>query len=86
MRATKASGIQWGSRLGVVAQPPLLRSSWRSWSTSPLLIKKARNPQPPLSKRWLPQERRRALHRQPLLQKRQRLPRRKRKHPPRVDW
>jgi hypothetical protein len=40
----------------------------------------------PPSKRWWPQECRRALHRLPLLQRRQRLQRRKRRHPPRVDW
>jgi hypothetical protein len=27
MRATKASGTKWGNLLGVVAQPPLLKSS-----------------------------------------------------------
>jgi hypothetical protein len=37
------------------------------------------------SKRWWPQERRRALHRLPLLQRMQRLRRRERRHPPRVD-
>jgi hypothetical protein len=30
IRATKASGTQWGSRLGVVAQPPLLKGYWRN--------------------------------------------------------
>jgi hypothetical protein len=44
------------------------------------------NPQPPPSKRWSLQEHRRALHRLPLLQRRQRLQRHKRRHPPRVDW
>jgi hypothetical protein len=32
---TKAYGTQWGSQLEVVVQPPLSRSSWRSWSASP---------------------------------------------------
>jgi hypothetical protein len=70
MRATKASGTRWGNPLGVVAQPPLWKSSWRSWSASPLLLKGARSPQPLLLKKWCPQERRRALHRLPLLLKR----------------
>jgi hypothetical protein len=61
-----------GNPLGVVAQPPLLKSSWRRWSASPLLLKGARSAQPLLLKKWWPQERRRALHRLPLLQKRQR--------------
>jgi hypothetical protein len=47
MRATKASGTRWVNPLGVVAQPPLWKSYWRSWSASPLLLKGARNPQPP---------------------------------------
>jgi hypothetical protein len=46
-RATKASGTRWGNPLGVVAQPPLSKSSWRRWSDSPLLLKGARSPQPP---------------------------------------
>jgi hypothetical protein len=84
--ATKASGTQWGSPLGVVAQPPLLKSFWRSWSASPVPIKRARNPQLLLRKEWWPPKRRRALHWLPLLQKKQRLQRRKRKRPPRLDW
>jgi hypothetical protein len=86
IRATKESVTQWGSRLGVVAQPPLLKSYWRNWSASPLLLKGARSPQPLLLKKWWPQERKRALHRLPSLQKRQWPPRRKRKRLPRVDW
>jgi hypothetical protein len=35
MRVTKASGMQWGSRLGVIAQPPLLKSCWRNLSAAP---------------------------------------------------
>jgi hypothetical protein len=35
IRATKASGTQWGNPLRVVAQPPLSKSSWRKWSASP---------------------------------------------------
>jgi hypothetical protein len=46
----------------------------------------AQNPQPPPSKRWWPQERRRTLHRLPLLQRGQRLQRRRRRRPQRVDW
>jgi hypothetical protein len=82
---TKASGTRWGNPLGVVAQPPLLKSFWRSWSASPLLLKGARSPQLLLLKKWWPQERRRVLRRLPLLQKRQRPKRRKRRHPPRLD-
>jgi hypothetical protein len=52
----------------------------------PLLLKGARSPQPLLLKEWWPQERRRALHRLSLLQKRQRPQRRKRRHPSRLDW
>jgi hypothetical protein len=70
IRATKASGTRWGNPLGVIAQPPLLKSSWRSWSASPLLLKGARSPQSLLLKRWWPQEHRRALYRLPPLQKR----------------
>jgi hypothetical protein len=36
----------------------------------PLLLKRARSPQPPPQKKWWPLERRRALHRLPSLQKR----------------
>jgi hypothetical protein len=72
MRATKASGIRWGNPLGVVAHPPLLKSSWRRWSASPLLLEGAWSPQPTPQKKWWPLERRRALHRLPSLQKRQR--------------
>jgi hypothetical protein len=75
-----------GNPLGVVAQPPLLKSSWRSWSASPLLLKGARSLQPLLLKKWWPQERRRALHWLSSLQKRQRPQRRKRRRPPRLDW
>jgi hypothetical protein len=38
-----SSGTQWGSRQGVVAQPPLLKNSWRSWSASPLLLRGAQS-------------------------------------------
>jgi hypothetical protein len=38
----------------------------------PLLIRGARSPQPPLLKKWWPQERKRALHRLPSPQRRQR--------------
>jgi hypothetical protein len=86
MRAMKASGILWGNPLGIVAQPPLLKSFWRSWSASPLLLKGAWSPQPLLLKKWWPQERRRALHWLALLQKRQQPQRCKRGHPPRLDW
>jgi hypothetical protein len=71
MRETKASGIQLGSRLGVIAQPPLLKSYWRNWSASPLPLKGAQSPKASLLKRWWPEERRRALHRLPSLQRRQ---------------
>jgi hypothetical protein len=67
MRATKASGIRWGNPLGIVAQPSLLKSFWRSWSASPLLLKGAWSPQPLLLKKWWPQERKRALHQLPSL-------------------
>jgi hypothetical protein len=43
-------------------------------------------PAAPPSKRWWLQERRRVLHRLPLLQRRQRLWRRKRRRLLRVDW
>jgi hypothetical protein len=86
MRATKVNGTRWGNPLGVVAQPPLLKSFWRNWSASPLLIKSARNLQLPLRKEWWPPKRRRALHRLPLLQKRQRPQRRRRRRPLRLDW
>jgi hypothetical protein len=86
IRATKACGTQWGSWLGVVAQPPLLKSHWRSWSASPLLLRGARNPHPPPLKKWWPQEGRRALHRLPSPRRRQWPPRHKRKRPLRVDW
>jgi hypothetical protein len=82
----KGEWTRWGNPLGVVDQPPLLKSYWRSWSASPLLLKGARSPQPLLLKKWCPQERRRALHRLSLLQKRRRLQRRKRRRPPRLDW
>jgi hypothetical protein len=86
IRVTKASGTRWGNPLGVVAQPPLSKSSWRRWCASPLLLKGARSPQPLLQKKGWPQERRRALHRLLVLQKGQRPQRRKRKRPPRLDW
>jgi hypothetical protein len=86
MRATKESGIRWGNPLGVVAQPPLLKSFWRGWSASPLLLKGERSLQPLLLKKWWPQERRRALHRLLLLQKKQQPQRCKRRHAPRLDW
>jgi hypothetical protein len=86
MRATKASGTRWGNPLGVIAQPPLWKSSWRSWSASPLLLKGARSLQPLLLKKWWPQERRRALHRLPVLQKRRQPQRHRRRRPPRLDW
>jgi hypothetical protein len=75
-----------GNPLGVVAQLLLLKSSWRSWSVSPLLLRGARSPQLPPLKRWWPQESRRTLHRLASLQGRQWPPRRKKKRPPRVDW
>jgi hypothetical protein len=56
IRAMKASGTQWGSPLGVVAHPPLSKSSWRSWSASPLLLRGAWSPQPPPLRKWWPQE------------------------------
>jgi hypothetical protein len=56
-----------GSQLEAVVQPPLLRTSWRSWSASPLLHKGTRDPWPPPLKRWWPQERRRPLRQPPLL-------------------
>jgi hypothetical protein len=43
-------------------------------------------PAAPPSKRWWPQEHGRALRRLPLLQRRQRLQRRRSRRPPRVDW
>jgi hypothetical protein len=86
MRATKVSGTQWGSRLGVVAQPPLLKIYWRNWSACPLLLKGARSPQPPPLKKWWLQEHRRALHQLPSPQRRQRSQRRKKRCPPRLDW
>jgi hypothetical protein len=46
----------------------------------------AGSPQPLLLKKWWPQERSRALHRLPSLQKRQRPQRRKRRRSPRLDW
>jgi hypothetical protein len=58
-----------GGSLGVVAQPPLSKSSWRRWSASPLLVKRARSPQLPLQKKWWPQKRSRALHQLLVLQK-----------------
>jgi hypothetical protein len=58
IRATKASGTQWGRPLGVVAQPPLLKNSWRRWSASPLLLRGAQSPLLLLRKRWWPQKRR----------------------------
>jgi hypothetical protein len=56
-----------GEPAGSRSPAPLLKSYWRNWSASPLLLKGAQNPQPPPSKRWWPQERRRALHWLPLL-------------------
>jgi hypothetical protein len=52
----------------------------------PLLVKRAQDPQPPPSKRWWLQERGRALRQLPLLQRRQRLQKHRRRRPPRVDW
>jgi hypothetical protein len=75
-----------GEPAGSRSPAPLLKSSWRSWSASPLLLKGARSPRPPPLKRWWPQERMRTLHRLPSLQKRQWPLRRKKKRPPRVDW
>jgi hypothetical protein len=60
----------WGNQLEVVVQPPLLKKSWRNWSTSPQLHKGAQDPWPPPLKRWWPQERRRPLRRPPLLWRR----------------
>jgi hypothetical protein len=60
-----------GNLLGVVAQPPLSKSSWSRWSANPMLLKGARRPQPPLQKRWWPRKHRRVLHRLLLLQKKQ---------------
>jgi hypothetical protein len=64
-RATRACGIQWGNRLEVVVQPPLLKNSWRNLSASPLLQKRIEDPWPPPLERWWPQERRRHLRRPP---------------------
>jgi hypothetical protein len=75
-----------GEPAGSRIPAPLLKSFWRSWSASPLLLKGAQSPQPLLLKKWWPHERRRALQRLPSLQKRQRPQRRKRRCPPRLDW
>jgi hypothetical protein len=56
-----------GEPAGSRSPAPLLKSSWHRWSASPLLLKGARSAQPLLLKEWWPQERRRALHRLPLL-------------------
>jgi hypothetical protein len=47
-----------GKQLEVAAQPPLSKSSWRRWSASPLLRRRARNPLL-LQKRQRPQRRKR---------------------------
>jgi hypothetical protein len=71
---------KWGSLLEVVVQPPLSRSSWRSWSTSPLLLRGAQ------SLRLLPRERRRVLRRLLLLEEKQQPRRCKRRRPPKLGW
>jgi hypothetical protein len=75
-----------GEPAGSRSPAPTVEELIAQLERQPLLIKRARNPQPPPSKRWWPQEHRRALHRLPLLQRRQRPPRRKRKRPLMVDW
>jgi hypothetical protein len=75
-----------GESVGSRSPAPTVEELIAQLERQPLLIKRARNPQPPPSKRWWPQEHRRALLQLPLLQRRQRLQRRKMRCLPRVDW
>jgi hypothetical protein len=62
-----------GEPAGSRSPAPTIEELIAQLERQPLLIKRAQNLQPPSSKRWWPQKRRRALHRLPLLQRRQRL-------------
>jgi hypothetical protein len=53
---------EWDT-VGVVAQPPLSKNSWRTWSASPLLLRGARNPPLLLRRRQQLQRCRRRLPR-----------------------
>jgi hypothetical protein len=75
-----------GEPAGSRSPAPTVEELIAQLERQPLLIKRARNPQSPPSKRWWPQECRWALHRLPLLQRRQRLQRHKRRRSSRVDW
>jgi hypothetical protein len=75
-----------GEPAGSHSPAPTVEDLLAQLERQPLLIKRARNPQLLLRKEWWLPKRRRALHRLPLLQKKQRLQRRKRKRLPRLDW
>jgi hypothetical protein len=59
-----------GEPAGSRSPAPTVEELLAQLECSPLLLKGARSPQPLLLKKWWPQERRRALHWLPLLQKR----------------
>jgi hypothetical protein len=65
-----------GEVTGSRSPAPTVEELLAKMERQPLLIKRARNPQLLLQKEWWPPKRRRALHRLPLLQKRQRPQRR----------
>jgi hypothetical protein len=75
-----------GEPAGSRSPAPTVEELLAQLERQPLLIKTARNPQLLLRMERWPPKRGRALHRLPLLQRRQRLQRRKRRRPPRVDW
>jgi hypothetical protein len=75
-----------GEPAGSRSPAPTVEELLAQLERQPLLLRGARSPQPLPLKKWWPQERKRALHRLSSLQRRQRPQRRKRRHPPRLDW
>jgi hypothetical protein len=61
-----------GEPAGCLIPVPTVEELLAQLERQPLLLRGARSPQPPPLKKWWLQERRRALHRLPSLQRRQR--------------